>query len=165
MRTFTCRSIFLYAAMLSCFHRKPFCHTKLTENESYIHSHPPPPFPTHSIWFLCEYECLHDNASISGSSCYEQDFLIPSIPIFNEKTNLFNPLQPPPHPPTPSTEVTEPILIVYRVGGWVGGELFPPINNRVTEYTATLLVRVNVVKGGGRAPPTLTSQFQFYPHH
>jgi hypothetical protein len=28
-------------------------------------------------------------------------------------------------------------------------------------YTATLLVRVNVVKGGGRAPPTLTSQANF----
>ncbi len=32
-------------------------------------------------------------------------------------------------------------------------------------YTATLLVRVNVVKGGGRVPPTLTSQGRFYPHH
>ncbi len=30
-------------------------------------------------------------------------------------------------------------------------------------YTATLLV--NVIRGGGRAPPTLTSQGQFYPHH
>ncbi len=28
-------------------------------------------------------------------------------------------------------------------------------------YTATLLVRVNVVKGDGRAPPTLTSQANF----
>jgi hypothetical protein len=28
-------------------------------------------------------------------------------------------------------------------------------------YTATLLVMVNVVKGGGRAPPTLTSQANF----
>jgi hypothetical protein len=28
-------------------------------------------------------------------------------------------------------------------------------------YTATLLVRVNVVKGVGRAPPTLTSQANF----
>ncbi len=25
-------------------------------------------------------------------------------------------------------------------------------------YTATLLVRVNVMRGGGRAPPSLTSQ-------
>ncbi len=32
-------------------------------------------------------------------------------------------------------------------------------------YTATVLVRVNVMRGGGRAPPTLTSQDQFYPHH
>jgi hypothetical protein len=32
-------------------------------------------------------------------------------------------------------------------------------------YTATLLVMVNVIRGGGRAPPTLTSQGQFYPHH
>ncbi len=32
-------------------------------------------------------------------------------------------------------------------------------------YTATLLVRVNVMRGGGRAPPTLTSQNWFYPHH
>ncbi len=28
-------------------------------------------------------------------------------------------------------------------------------------YTATLLVMVNVMKGGGRAPPTLTSQANF----
>ncbi len=28
-------------------------------------------------------------------------------------------------------------------------------------YTATLLVMVNVMKGGGRAPPTLTSQADF----
>ncbi len=32
-------------------------------------------------------------------------------------------------------------------------------------YTATLLVMVNVKRGGGRAPRTLTSQGQFYPHH
>ncbi len=32
-------------------------------------------------------------------------------------------------------------------------------------YTATLLVMVNVKRGGGRAPPTHTSQGQFYPHH
>jgi hypothetical protein len=31
-------------------------------------------------------------------------------------------------------------------------------------YTATLLVMVNVIKGGGRAPLTLTSQGKFYPH-
>jgi hypothetical protein len=31
-------------------------------------------------------------------------------------------------------------------------------------YTATLLVMVNVMKGGGRAPPTLTSRGQVYPH-
>ncbi len=31
-------------------------------------------------------------------------------------------------------------------------------------YTATLLVMVNVIKGGGRATPTLTSQGKFYPH-
>jgi hypothetical protein len=31
-------------------------------------------------------------------------------------------------------------------------------------YTATLLVMVNVIKGGGRAPPTLTSPGKFYPH-
>ncbi len=31
-------------------------------------------------------------------------------------------------------------------------------------YTATLLVMVNVIKGGGRAPPTFTSQGKFYPH-
>jgi hypothetical protein len=28
-------------------------------------------------------------------------------------------------------------------------------------YTATLLVMVNVMRGGGRAPPTLTSQANF----
>ncbi len=32
-------------------------------------------------------------------------------------------------------------------------------------YTATLLVMVNVKRGGWRAPPTLTSQGRFYPHH
>ncbi len=32
-------------------------------------------------------------------------------------------------------------------------------------YTATLLVMVNVRRGGGLAPPTLTSQGQFYSHH
>ncbi len=31
-------------------------------------------------------------------------------------------------------------------------------------YTATLLVMVNVTKGGGRAPPTLTRPGLFYPH-
>ncbi len=31
-------------------------------------------------------------------------------------------------------------------------------------YTATLLVMVNVKKGGGRAPPTPTSLGKFYPH-
>ncbi len=31
-------------------------------------------------------------------------------------------------------------------------------------YTATLLVMVNVIKGGGRAPPTLTSPGKFCPH-
>ncbi len=31
-------------------------------------------------------------------------------------------------------------------------------------YTAALLVMVNVMRGGGRAPPTLTSQGKFYPH-
>ncbi len=31
-------------------------------------------------------------------------------------------------------------------------------------YTATLLVMVNLMKGGGRAPPTLTSLGKFYPH-
>jgi hypothetical protein len=32
------------------------------------------------------------------------------------------------------------------------------------EYTATLLVMVNAMKVGGRAPPTLTSLGKFYPH-
>ena len=31
-------------------------------------------------------------------------------------------------------------------------------------FTATLLVMVNVMRGGWRAPPTHTSQGQFYPH-
>ncbi len=31
-------------------------------------------------------------------------------------------------------------------------------------YTATFLVMVNVMKGGERAPPTLTSLGKFYPH-
>jgi hypothetical protein len=32
-------------------------------------------------------------------------------------------------------------------------------------YTATLLVMINVKRGVGHTPPTLTSQGQFYPHH
>ncbi len=31
-------------------------------------------------------------------------------------------------------------------------------------YTVTLMVMVNVIKGGGRATPTLTSPGKFYPH-
>jgi hypothetical protein len=34
----------------------------------------------------------------------------------------------------------------------------PPSAHSAGAYTATLLVRVNVMKGGGRAPPTLNSQ-------
>ena len=33
--------------------------------------------------------------------------------------------------------------------------------NSAGAYTATLLVMINVIKGGGRAPPTLTSQANF----
>ena len=62
-------------------------------------------------------------------------------------------------------------------GGVVSGEgdhrvhIFTREEKRVSvsahsagEYTATLLVMVNVIKGGGRAPPTLTSLGYFYHH-
>jgi hypothetical protein len=57
------------------------------------------------------------------------------------------------------------ILIIgphHRVHTYIGRDktLFLP-----TQLERTLqLVMVNVVKGGGRAPPTLTSLGKFYPH-
>ncbi len=64
---------------------------------------------------------------------------------------------------------------IFDVHGTVWGTeyIFSKIWNMVSvsahsagAYTATLLVLVNVIRARGvRAPPTLTSQGQFYPHH
>ncbi len=60
--------------------------------------------------------------------------------------------------------------IAHRKGFWPQSTYFPRDETGLVcaysagAYTATLLVKVNVIKGGGPAPPTLTSQGKFYPH-